>query len=65
MHESSKEIELASSVKENERVKVYYELLKSLLENSQSLNGQRELRLQVSILLRQMRYLIESLEKNP
>ena len=40
-----------------------YELLKSLLENSQSLNGQRELRLQVSILLRQMRYLIESLEK--
>ena len=56
-----RKIEEESSIKEKERVKVYYELLERLLKISKNLNYQRELRLHVAILFRQTRYLVESL----
>lgn len=58
-----KTIEKRSSIREKERVQVYYELLERLLKISKNLNYQRELRLHVSILFRQMRYLVESMVK--
>lgn len=57
-----KKIKQNQTIKERDRVNPYYELLERLLEISKNLNYQRELRTHVAILLKQLEYLLESIE---